>query len=119
MTIKDFSMYVMTALYIGAGLNHFWHPEFYKGIIPKYFPWHSELNVVSGLLEIILGIMLLFSATRSMAAWGIIVLLIAFLPVHIQMIIDYWNQKAWMLLLSIFRLPLQGILIYWAYGFTK
>lgn len=111
-------LYLMAFLYILAGLNHFRSPDFYLRIIPDYFPNPILLNIVSGLAEIGLGILLCVPATSKFAAWGIIALLIAIFPANIFM---YQNVKAgmgiprWILIL---RLPLQIILIIWAYQYS-
>jgi uncharacterized membrane protein len=49
-------LYVMAFLYIIAGINHFRVPRLYQKIIPTYFPNPSLLNILSGAIEIILGI---------------------------------------------------------------
>ena len=84
--LKKFSLVLMIVLYISAGINHFIHPESYYPIIPPYFPFPALINIVSGLLELILGIGLMFAKTRNVAASGIIILLILFIPAHIYMI---------------------------------
>lgn len=111
-------LYVMALLYIAAGVNHFKNPKMYIRIIPPFFKNPSQINLFAGIAEILLGILLLYYATTSLAAWGIIALLIAVFPSHIYMLT---NEKAasriprWLLWL---RLPLQLLLIYWAYLYT-
>ncbi len=113
------SLYVMSVLYIAAGLNHFWHPKPYRRIMPPWLPWHSALVMLSGLLEVVLGLLLLFPATRQAAAWGLIVLLIAVFPANVQMALMYAPRGGGPFLLALMRLPLQALLIWWAYLFTK
>lgn len=111
-------LYVMALLYILAGINHFRTPEMYLKIIPSYFSNPKLLNILSGVAEIILGSLLLISATSHFAAWGIIALLVAVFPANLYM---YQNKKAsfglprWVLIL---RMPLQLVLILWAYQYT-
>ena len=108
----------MALLYILAGFNHFRNPKMYIKIIPSYFSNPKLLNILSGAAEIILGILLMLSFTTHFAAWGIIALLIAVFPANLFM---YQDKKAsfglpkWVLLL---RLPLQLLLIVWAYQYT-
>ena len=118
-SMKKISLYVMIVFYIAAGINHFWHPEPYVGIMPSWIPWHKELVIISGICEILLGFLLLFSATRRFAAWGIILLLIGVFPANIQMLINFSNESNPDLWVAIIRLPLQLLLIWWAYGFAK
>jgi uncharacterized membrane protein len=109
----------MATFYVAAGINHFVHPASYVKIIPPQLPSSGLLVHVSGIIEIILGILLIPDATRRLAAWGIIILLIAVFPANIQMMINYYkegNQNLW---ITIVRLPIQLLLIYWAYVYSK
>ena len=117
--MKKLSLFVMSVFYMGAGVNHFWHSEFYLRIMPPWLPWHNELVIISGVCEVGFGMLLLFSSTRKLAAWGIVLLLIAIFPANIQMMLNYYNQSNPKLWITILRLPLQIILILWAYSFTK
>ena len=111
-------LFLMSLLYILAGLNHFKNPKLYLKIIPDYLPNPSLLNQLSGLIEIIFGVLLLFSFSQKLAAWGIILMLLSFYMTHIYMI---QNKKASMNLPKAFlylRLFLQIGLIYWAYQYT-
>ncbi len=109
---------LMAILYIAAGINHFIKPKMYVRIMPPYFPKPKFLVLLSGVAEIFLGAALFFEQTRSLAAYGIILMLILFFTVHIHMLRD---EKAasglprWILIL---RIPLQFGLIYWAYCYT-
>jgi uncharacterized membrane protein len=112
---------VMALLYIAAGINHFVHPAMYRSIMPSWLPKlsYGPLVVISGACEVLFGLLLFSSQTRVIAAWLIILLLIAVFPANIQMTIDFYRRhrpNAWMTLL---RLPLQAALIAWAYKFTK
>ena len=110
--------YLMGVLYVLAGMNHFRKPKMYVRIIPPYIPAHSTLVMLSGVAEMILGFMIMNKNTQEEAAWGIIIMLIAFIPVHIYML---QNKEAAMKLpkwVLILRLPLQFGLIYWAYLYT-
>lgn len=112
------SLYVMSVIYILAGLNHFRVPKIYLTIMPPYIPYPELMVFISGLVEVVLGAALLWPPTQSLAAWGIVALLIALLPPHIHMIQNRQNWSiipVWALWL---RLPLQGVLVLWAYSFT-
>jgi uncharacterized membrane protein len=108
----------MGLLYILAGLNHFRKPKMYERIIPAALPAPKVLNFLSGVAEVVFGLLLMLPQYSSMAAWGIIALLIAVFPANIYMAV---NKKAgfglplWVLYL---RLPLQLVLIYWAWLYT-
>ena len=106
-------------LFTLAGAYHFINTPFYVSIMPPYLPWHTALVYASGAAEIVLGVMLLFRRTERLAAWGIIALIIAVTPANLQMAIhaDLYPQFNPALLWA--RLPLQVVLIAWAFWFTR
>lgn len=111
-------LYVMAMLYVAAGINHFRNPAMYSKIIPHFLPWHKAINAVSGAAEILLGLLLFPKQTRSTAAWGLVVLLIAVFPANVQMAVDYTAQHHPYTWLTYARLPLQPVLIWWAVSYT-
>ncbi len=103
------------AFFIGAGINHFHNPEFYRSIVPPGFPDPNLLVIISGICEILGGIGLLIPPLRKSAGWGLIALLIAVLPANIYMAIaperiPDMHLSHWLLWI---RLPLQGVLAAW------
>lgn len=112
-----FSLILMATVYIVAGITHFRIPKFFLSITPKWVPAPELVNKIVGAVEILLGILLLFPLTRTYAAIGIIVLLIAVFPANV-----YHFQKALkkqkMVGVTALRLPVQLLLIYWAYSFV-
>lgn len=78
--------YLLIGFYVFAGAYHFLNPEFYYGLIPDYLPFHQLINYASGVLEIVLAIGVGISKTRRMAVYGIILMLIAFIPAHVYFI---------------------------------
>lgn len=112
-------LYLMAFFYILAGLNHFRKPRLYLKIIPPFFSNPRLINALSGSAEIAFGILLCIPAISHYAALGIIALLIVVFPANMFM---YTNDQArlglpkWMLLI---RLPLQVVLIIWAYQYTN
>lgn len=109
----------MSLLYIAAGINHFVRPGMYKRIMPAYLPWHLELVYISGACEILFGLLLLPVATRPTAAWLIIGLLLAVFPANIQMAVNYARASSPWLWIALLRLPLQLVLIWWAWCYTR
>ena len=117
--MKRFFLYMMAVLYVTAGINHLVHPEFYLPIMPPYIPYPQAMVLISGLCEIGLGVLLLPAATRSLAAWGVIALLIAVFPANIQMAVDWHRDHNPLLWVALLRLPLQFVLIWWAWLYTR
>ena len=86
--------------------------------MPPYLPWHFAFVIISGVAEVVLGVGLLIPKTSRYAAWGLIFLLIAIFPANIHMATHpelYPNIPPIALWL---RLPLQVLLILWAYWYT-
>ena len=110
---------VLALFFVGAGINHFRATGFYLRMMPPYVPFHLAVVQISGVTEIVLGILLLTPATTVVAAWGVIALLIAVFPANLQMALhretfpEFSVQALWL------RLPLQGVLIAWAWWFTR
>ena len=115
-TLELVSLYLMASFYVFAGVSHFRIPKFFLSIMPKWVPEPKKVNLLIGVIEILLGIGLVFTSTRSYAAWGIIVLLIVVFPANMYHFQKSVQKKKGILLTAI-RLPLQLALIYWAYTF--
>ena len=118
-------LYVMGPLYVVAGVAHFVAPELYVQIIPPLFPAPLALVYLSGVAEIAVGVGLLVPRTRQYAAWATIALLLAIFPANIYMatsgvVVDGapggGNPSE---LARWGRLPLQAVLILWAYWYTQ
>lgn len=86
MTYKTISLWIMIAFYLFAGVNHFINPSFYYDLIPPFFEDKVLINILSGIAEILLAVGLVFSTTRRIAAIGIILMLLAFIPSHVYFI---------------------------------
>jgi uncharacterized membrane protein len=111
-------LYLMAFLYIVAGINHFRNPRMYLTIIPPYLAHPKLLNILSGAAEIILGVLLMIPFTTCFAAWGLIALLIAVFPANLFMYTNKKRQFSIVKLILLLRLPLQIVLILWAYQYT-
>ncbi len=112
-------LYIMAALYILAGINHFARPGMYIKIMPPYVPVHRPLVYLSGVAEILLGVGLCFPATKDYAVYGIIVMLVVFFPVHFHMLSSSKAGEGLPRWLLILRIPLQFVLIWWAWTYLK
>src|SRR4026207_725388 len=86
--LKVVLLVLMAAFYIYAGTSHFTRQEFFLSLMPPYIPFHGAMVALSGLCEIAFGVLVLIPRTRSFAAWSIILMLIAFLPVHVHMLVN-------------------------------
>lgn len=107
---------------IAIGITHFTSPEGFVKIVPSYLPAPLLLVHVSGFFEILGGLGLLWPRVQTRAAWGLIALYVAVFPANVNMAIHHIqlddrmpvpDAALWL------RLPLQLVLIAWAYWFTK
>ncbi len=109
---------LFASLFLAGGVGHFVAPGVYLRIMPPELPYPRALVLISGLAEFILGLLLLIRRTRPIAAWGLIALLVAVFPANVFM----WRHSDSFQIPSIvllLRLPLQGLLIAWAWIYAR
>jgi uncharacterized membrane protein len=112
--------YLLAVLMIFAGVAHFRQPQTFVRIVPDYLPSPLMLVYISGVFEVLCGLGLAVPMTQKWAAWGLIALYIAVFPANLNMAIKRIPFGAlptpqWLLWA---RLPLQFLLILWAYLYT-
>jgi len=103
---------VLSAIFVTSGIVHLVRPEAYEPIMPNVVPAHREIILVSGVLELVCAAGLLHPATRRLAGWASVAVLLGVYPANFKMAGDAMqtdNQsfKA----VAIGRLPLQLPLI--------
>jgi len=111
----------MAAFYAYADVLHFTRTDFYLLLMPSYLPWHRALVWISGAAEIGLGLALPVPRLTRLAAWGVIALLVAVFPANLH---HWWANvqipgqalPSWY---HAVRLPMQGVLIAWAWWYTR
>lgn len=119
--MKHALRWLLTVGMVGAGLNHFIAADTYVAMTPSALPAHRALVYLSGIAEIAGGLGLILPATRRWAAWGLIALLVAVFPANVNMAINHLPLgervvPTWALWA---RLPLQLVLIAWAWWYTR
>lgn len=115
--IKSFLIIISSIFYVIVGIKHFIEPEYFLSIVPPYLPYHLELVYISGLFEILFGLLILFPKYRYYGAFGLILLLVAVFPANIYLAQSKEAQEALGATQEIatWRLPIQGVLIWIAY----
>jgi uncharacterized membrane protein len=115
--------WILTVFMVAAGANHFISPAPYLGMMPAEIPQHlhAPLVAISGFAEILGGLGLALAATRKLAAWGLVALYIAIFPANVNMAVNHLQLgtteiASWLLWA---RLPLQAVLIAWAFWYTR
>ena len=119
--LKLITIYFMSFAYTHVGVRHFIDPNFFLAIMPNYLTFHLELVYLSGIAEVVLGLMLLFKKTRRTGAIGLIFLLILVFPANIHLVQSELSQSILGVTKSqsIYRLPFQGLFILIAYWHSK
>ena len=109
--------FLFGGIMIPAGLMHFINPEMYNLFIPDFLP-KDLVNYVTGMIEIAAGVGAIIPRYRSMGTLGILLLMLAFLPLHL---IDVFkeNPAIGSHQAALIRLPIQFILILWAWFIHK
>ena len=115
--IKSFLIIISSIFYVIVGIKHFIEPEYFLSIVPPYLSYHLELVYISGLFEILFGLLILFPKYRYYGAIGLILLLVAVFPANIYLAQSKEAQEALGATQEIatWRLPIQGVLIWIAY----
>lgn len=106
---------LMSSLLISAGLLHLVAPSIFYPAIPDFFIYKYEITILTGVLEIILGLLLLSSQLRNTVAAIIALYFILLLPIHIyvswyEIEIFHISSPLLLWLRTVGQLPL----IYWA-----
>ena len=111
----------MSLLYIIIGINHFTNPALFTAIVPPFLIYKDEIVYLSGLIEIIMGILLLIKKTRTIGSWGVILLLICVFPANVYLYNSEIAREALHISKNqaLIRLPFQIPLIILAYWHSK
>ena len=70
-------------MFVMTGGMHLARPRKLTYMIAPWLPYAMALVIITGVMEILLGICLLFPATQYYAAWALTLLLIAMFPANI------------------------------------
>lgn len=105
--------FLFGAIMILGGVMHFINPEMYNLFIPDFLP-KNLINYAVGMLEMAAGIGAMIPRYRVTGTLVILLLMLAFLPLHI---IDVFkeNPAIGSEQAAFIRLPIQFVLIIWAW----
>jgi uncharacterized membrane protein len=117
---EPYLRYLLAVAMVTVGVLHFATPAFFVGIMPRMLPagTHLPLVLVSGVFEVLGGIGLLPARSRRFSAFGLMALYVCVFPANLRMAMEpetFHVPPA----AAYARLPLQLVLLAWAYRYTK
>lgn len=86
--LKLITLLALSWLFISTGFNHLRAPAPFVRIVPSYFPDASTLVALTGVLEIVGALALLWPRVRRPASIGLAALLVAVFPANINMALN-------------------------------
>lgn len=119
------SLLITAGAFVVAGILHFVIPKLYVSIMPSWIPsWLPSplmLVYISGVCEVLGAAGLLVPRTRTLAAAGLMLLLVAVFPANIEMLRLAQARGASPAFIAAcwFRLPLQPLLIWWVWRVSQ
>jgi uncharacterized membrane protein len=118
--MKNFK-YILT-IFLGifiafSGIVHFLKPAFYLPFIPNFLP-QMMINYMVGIAEMIVGVCVFIPRLRPVGTLGIFLMMFAFLPLHILDVFKD-NPAIGTHQMALVRVPLQFVLIAWAWFIHK
>jgi uncharacterized membrane protein len=116
-TTKLVLTFLFGALMIFAGISHFLKPATFSPFMPDFLP-QAAINYLAGILEIVVGVGVFIPRFRSLSTLSILVMMLLFLPLHV---IDVFkeNPAIGSHQAALVRLPIQFVLIAWAWFISK
>jgi len=107
-------------VFVFAGIGHFVQTAPMVQMLPSWVPARLPLVYVTGVLEFAIALGLFVPRTRRWAGWAAAVVLVLFFPANVYAAINQvpMGGHAWGPVYLLVRVPLQTILICWAYWFA-
>ena len=106
--------FILGLFMVYSGVNHFLMAPFYLPFVPEFMPFREAIVILSGVVEVALGIAVLVPGLRVGAALSIMALMCLFFPVHIADVFKaspaMGSHEA-----ALVRLPVQSLFIFWAW----
>jgi uncharacterized membrane protein len=118
---KRILVVLASLFFIASGVLHFAKPTTYLKIMPPYIPWHLAMVHISGICECLGGFGLLLPATRRVAAWALVALMIGVFPANVYMATNPVETGTSAIPAAIRwgRLPLQLVFVLWVLWSSK
>lgn len=110
----------MCAMLLFTALGHLLFTEGMSKMIPDFIPLKSTVTILTGVLEIVMAIGILFPNYQKTTGWILIAFLLLMLPANIKASLENLNYQTGTydgkgLSYLWFRIPLQVFFIAWVY----
>ena len=115
--MKNIGIYLLASLMILGAIGHLVSPQFYAPMVPDFIPL-ALANIASFVVELAIGMGLIFPSTRRLAGLGFALLMVAFLPIHVWDLLRD-DPAIGSFSAAVIRLVLQFGLIYVGYRIWK
>lgn len=102
------------------GVGHFVQTEAMIQMLPPFVPFATPLVYATGFLELVIALALVYPATRRLAGFAAIAILVGFFPVNVFAAFNHTGMggHVWGPVYLLIRAPLQALLIWWAWHFV-
>lgn len=101
---------IMAIFMVFGGIQHLIKPDFYLPFVPDFLCFKMSIIYISGAGEIIVGLLLLTKKYRGFASLLLLMMMLAFLPIHLWDVFSdapaIGSHKA-----ALIRLPVQFLFI--------
>lgn len=110
----------LALLFAASGLAHLAFHDSYTRAVPEWLPHRGSLVTISGILELLGAVGLVVPASRVVAGWCLLALLVAVFPANIKILAAARaaDSPSWIQGLLWLRLPLQPLLIWMVYRYS-
>ncbi len=87
-TLRYLGLAFVFLWFFGGGIAHFTATDFFVSIVPPWVPFPLMAVYVSGVIEVLLAILILWPQVRALAGWGLIALTLAVTPANVHMYLN-------------------------------
>ncbi|TGB01920.1 DoxX family protein [Halobacillus salinus] len=120
--LKRLGLYVFVIAFFFAGVTHFIYDHGFAAMLPGWVPLKLEIVYVSGIVEWLLALLLIFPQTRRAAGIATAIFLVLVVPANfyaaIYNIPAPWSEESNQTALWI-RILFQPLLIWWVLAVSK
>ena len=115
--LRQCVLWCVFVVLVASAFNHFINPHFYDKMIPSFLP-PLLVNFAAGIVEALIAVLLVFPRYRSAGGLAFLLLMVAFLPIHLWDLIRD-DPAVGSTVAAVLRFVMQYVLIYIGYVLWK